>query len=78
MSAADTGLVVQNVLVDPPGPTKVKGPAGLLLAAAWNCTVVFAGVDAVKERFQRAVLPEVGLASFNRETNVPIEVVGMT
>ena len=47
---SDAPLVVKNVPAVPSGPTKVNGPAALLLAATWNLTVVFAGVDAVHER----------------------------
>src|SRR5438093_733646 len=78
MSAADTGLDVQNVLVEPPGPTKVNGPVGLLLAAAWNCNVVFATVEPVQERLQRAVFPAEGLASLSEEISVPDATVGIT
>jgi hypothetical protein len=76
MSAADTGLVVQKVPA-PLGPTKVNGPVGLLLAAAWNCTVVFATVEAVQERLQRAVFPADGLASLIDETSDPDATAGM-
>ena len=38
--------MAKNVPEVPLGPTKLNGPFGLLLAAAWNCTAVFAGTVA--------------------------------
>ena len=52
----------------PSGPTKLKGPAGLLLAAAWNLTVVLAGTVAVHDIVVQCVdKPAAGFASFAEE-----------
>jgi hypothetical protein len=65
---------VKNVPAVPFGPTKSNGPYGLLLAATWNLTAVFAGVVAVNENVvQVGVAPPAGFASFSEETNVPDE-----
>ena len=57
----------------PPGPTKLKGPLTLLLAAAWNWSDVPAGSAAFVHVsvLQVAVNPEAGLASFAAETKSP-------
>ena len=65
-------LAVKNVAAVPSGPTKLNGPAALLLAAIWNLTPVPAGVVALKVRFvQFGVRPAAGFASFSDEVNVP-------
>jgi len=62
------GLEVKKVLAVPSGPMKLNGPAGLLLAAAWNRSVVFAGVVPVHDRlFQCAGASGSGLESFTVE-----------
>ena len=49
------GLVVKKVAAVPSGPIKLNGPAGLLLPAIWNRSVVFAGTVAFHDSvFQRA------------------------
>ena len=57
----------------PPGPTKLKGPFTLLLAAAWNCRFAPDGRAAfVQDRVvQLAAKPAAGLASFAEETKSP-------
>ena len=52
----------------------MKGPIGLLLAAAWNLTEVLAGVVAFHESVVHlgATLPD-GLASFTTETKLPLD-----
>src|SRR3954464_13595871 len=51
---------------------KVNGPAALLLPAAWNFTVVFAGVVPVQESVVHCVAaPAAGLLSFTVETSEP-------
>jgi hypothetical protein len=63
---------VKKVLAVPSGPTKLNGPALLLLAATWNFTPVPAGVVAVKESVVHVgVFPAAGFASLRGETNVP-------
>src|SRR4051812_31232140 len=46
---SEAPLVVKKVPDVPSGPTKLKGPEALLLAATWKRRVVFAGVVAVQE-----------------------------
>ena len=46
---SEAPLLLKKVEAVPSGPTKLKGPFGSLLPAAWNLTVVFAGVVAVQE-----------------------------
>ena len=65
-------LVVKNVAAVPSGPTKLNGPALLLLPATWNLTSVPAGVVSVNESVVHVgVRPAAGFASFSDETNVP-------
>jgi hypothetical protein len=65
---------VKKVFAVPSGPTKVNGPALLLLPATWNFTAVPAGVAAVNDIVVHVgVLPVAGFASFSDETNVPEE-----
>lgn len=69
---SDAPLVVKNVDAVPSGPTKLNGPATLLLPATWNFTLVFAGVVAVHESvFQFGAAPSAGLVSFTVEISVP-------
>jgi len=64
--------LVKNVPLVPSGPTKLKGPEALLLAAAWSWTFVLAGVVAVQEIVvQSGVEPAAGLASFTEEMRLP-------
>jgi hypothetical protein len=70
--ASDVPLVVKNVPAVPSGPTKLKGPPALLLAAAWNLKFVLAGTVAFHASVvQLGVLPTAGLASFSPETRSP-------
>jgi hypothetical protein len=70
--ASDAPLDVKKVPLVLSGPTKLNGPFGSLLAAAWNRSVVFAEVEAVHERVvQVAMLPTAGFASFSEETKSP-------
>ena len=72
MNCASDPPLLKNVAEVPSGPTKLNGPAALLLAAAWNFSVVLAGVDAVQEMVvQFGVVPGAGFESFVDETRVP-------
>ncbi len=63
---------MKNVAAVPSGPTKEKGPAALLLPAAWNRTVVDAGVVAVHESVVQDVLaPATGALSLTVDTRFP-------
>ena len=63
---------MKKVFAVPSGPTKVNGPALLLLPATWNFTAVPAGVAAVTDSVVHVgVLPAAGFASLTDETNVP-------
>ena len=65
-------LVVKNVAGVPSGPTKLNGPKTELLAAAWNRSVVLAGVVAVQESVDQIVVnPTGGLLSLIEETRSP-------
>jgi len=57
----------------PPGPTKLKGPFTLLLAAAWNCRFDPDGRAAFVQDsvVHVGVKPGAGLASFTEETKSP-------
>jgi hypothetical protein len=71
--ASEAPLVVKNVAAVPSGPTKAKGPEALLLAAAWNLTLVFAGVVAVQESVvQLAEEPTAAPLSFVVDVSVPV------
>jgi hypothetical protein len=71
---SEAPLRVNKVAPVPSGPTKVNGPSTLLLAAAWNLTVVFGGVFAVHENVvQEGEAPVAGFASFDDETKSPLE-----
>ena len=64
--------MVKKVALVPSGPTKLKGPEELLLAAAWNLTVVFAGVDAVHDSVvQVVVAPATTLLSLSEDARFP-------
>src|SRR6185369_11485571 len=66
------GLVVKKVAAVPSGPIKLNTPAGSLLPAIWNLSVVFAGTVAFYDsEVQRANSPGGGLASFAPETRFP-------
>ena len=70
--ASEAPLVVKKVAAVPSGPTKLNGPAALLLAAAWNLSVVFAGVVAVQESVvQVAEEPVTEPLSLVDETKLP-------
>ena len=49
LNCASDAPLVKNVPAVPFGPTKVNGPLALLLAAAWNCSVVPEGTSAFHE-----------------------------
>ena len=51
MNWAKDPPLLKNVEAVPSGPMKVNGPVALLLAPIWNCTDVFAGVEAFQEIF---------------------------
>jgi hypothetical protein len=71
-AARFAALVVKKVAAVPSGPTNVKGPPTALLAAAWNFTVVLAGVVDVQAMLvQLGVAPLTGLESFTDEIKVP-------
>jgi hypothetical protein len=56
----------------PSGPTNEKGPYCESLAAAWNFSDVFAGVDVVHVNVvQVGELPLAGFASFSDEIKSP-------
>src|SRR2546428_496455 len=77
---SEAPLAVKKVAPVPSGPTKLNGPATLLLPAAWNFTVVFPGAAAVHESVvQCGVSPGIGLASLSDETRSPeaTKVVGV-
>ena len=64
--------MVKKVLAVPSGPTKLNGPEALLLPAAWNFTVVFAGVLAVHDSVvQLGVELTAGLLSLTEEIRSP-------
>jgi hypothetical protein len=64
--------LVKKVPAVPSGPTKLKTPAALLLAAAWNRRVVLAGAVPFHDSVvQLGVKPTAGLASFAPETSSP-------
>ena len=66
--------MVKKVPAVPSGPTKLNGPALLLLAATWNLTLVPAGCVALNVSVvQVGLRPAAGFASFTEETNVPEE-----
>ncbi len=68
---SDAPVVVKNVAAVPSGPTKLKAPPELLLPAAWNLSVVFAGTVAVHDKVVHvAAKPVAGLASFTEETRL--------
>ena len=56
----------------PSGPTKLNGPDELLLPAAWNFSVVLAGVVPVHDKVvQFGVAPIAGLLSLTEEVKSP-------
>jgi hypothetical protein len=64
--------LAKKVFAVPSGPTKVKTPAGLPLAAAWSRSVVPAGTVPFQEIVvQFGVAPAAGFASFTEETKSP-------
>src|SRR4051812_31898178 len=67
--ANDVPLLVKNVAAVPSGPTKLNGPSGLLLAAAWNFSAVPAGTSAFHARLPHVAEADAGLASFTDDTN---------
>lgn len=72
MNCASGPPLVKNVPAVPSGPTKLKTPAALLLAAAWNRRVVLAGAVPFHDSVvQLGVKPTAGLASFAEETKSP-------
>jgi hypothetical protein len=72
--ASDAPLVVKKVAAVPSGPTKLNGPLTLVLAAAWNLSVVFAGRLADHDNVVHvAEKPVAGFASFTEETKSPAD-----
>ena len=62
-------LDVKKVPAVPSGPTKLNGPALVLLPAIWNLTLVPAGCVAVNDSVVQVGLPPAaGFASFSDET----------
>ena len=65
-------LVVKNVAAVESGPTNVKGPVALLLAAIWNLRLVFAGLTVVQDNDgQVGVYPAAGLLSLSEDVRLP-------
>jgi len=65
-------LVVKEVEAVPSGPTKLKGPLGLLLPATWKLTAVFAGVVAFHDKDVQLVTNSgAGFPSFTEDTRLP-------
>ena len=72
LNCASDAPLVKYVAAVPSGPTKLKGPAALLLAATCNLSVVLAGTVAFQEIVPHVgVMPDAGLASLADEINVP-------
>src|SRR6185295_17475659 len=66
-------LTVKNVAAVPSGPTKLNGPVELLLPAAWNRKVVFAGKATLVQEsvVHSAEKPAAGFASLRDEIRFP-------
>jgi hypothetical protein len=63
---------VKKVAAVPSGPTKLNGPPGLPLAAAWKRTLVPGGAVALHDNdVQCGVPPGIGLASLADEIRSP-------
>ena len=63
---------MKKVAAVPPGPTKLKGPNWLLLAATWNFKVVLAGTVAFQLRVPHVDVPATaGLESFVLDVKSP-------
>ena len=74
---SDAPLMVKNVAVVPSGPTKLNGPLTLLLPAAWNLSVVFAGTLPVQDNVVHvAEKLAAGFASFRDEIRSPDDTNG--
>jgi hypothetical protein len=69
---SDAPLIVKKVPAVPSGPTKLNSPNALLLPAAWNLSVVFAGILAVHDSVVHvAENPVGGFASLIEEIREP-------